>query len=180
MNFQEFSKKRAQETNSQPSLFELAASPGQGTAPTLSSGEPLLVQNLPLEASVAPKPESTPTPDKIAALQADFELTAHPVTPAVIPAAGSEQDGVHRPRYEQWRRKKASSFLDSLGMLERGRRRKAARRFLLTSHPESDRFSQMIDDEKFDDLAAATEEHLFISIEKEMNLPDFESWKSYQ
>lgn len=173
ISFQEFSKKRAEETNAQPSLFEHAPSPEQGTTLTLSSEQPLLVPKTRLETPEPPKLAPLGHPEKIAPLKADSDLTAQPTNSA------EPEVGLH-DRYEQWSQRKIQTFLDSLGMLERGRRRTAARGFLLTQHPEADRFNRMLDEENFEELSTETENYLFISIEKEMTLPDFEAWKAYQ
>ena len=68
----------------------------------------------------------------------------------------------------------------ALDKAERSQRRTAARTFLLSDHPESRRFHQMMDEGLFEDLAAEGETQLIVQIEKDINLPDLQTWKNFQ
>ena len=173
LSFQEFWKKRAEEIKAQPSLFDQASGAGQGSEPDLNSQHPAIAPKQPQGAFETPQTVQSSHPDKTAPLKAEFEVTA---PSSVLP----DQDPGVRDRYEKWRVRKIQLALDALDIMERGRRRHAARGFLLTQHPDALRFSQMIDEGRFEDLAAETEKQLLSGIEKEINLPDLEAWKVYQ
>jgi hypothetical protein len=61
---------------------------------------------------------------------------------------------------EEVRRRKAQSDLDALDAVELGRRRSAARNYLLTAHPDRLRFHQLLDEGRYDEFTRESEEQL--------------------
>lgn len=67
---------------------------------------------------------------------------------------------------EEIRRRKALAGLDELDGVELGRRRSAARNYLLTAHPDRLQFHQLLDEGRFDDFTRECEEQLLVDFMK--------------
>jgi hypothetical protein len=95
-----------------------------------------------------------------------------------VPAAPPQPDeNALRQRYQDYCRKQAEAALDALDMMERGRRRRAARMYLLHEHPDKERFAHMIAEENFDEFHSHSQRWLIEQTCSELSLPAFEIWR---
>jgi hypothetical protein len=81
-------------------------------------------------------------------------------------------------QYDEFCRQRAKETIASLDMMERGRRIRAARMFLLNEHPEKDYYHQLVTDEKYDEFHRHSEDWLIADIVGSLGLPNFEIWKA--
>jgi hypothetical protein len=79
--------------------------------------------------------------------------------------------------YQDYRRQQAQAAIAALDMMERGRRLRAARQFLLKEHPSHDEFQRLISEERYDEFNKHAEAQLLEDTLKTLTLPSFEEWK---
>jgi len=83
-----------------------------------------------------------------------------------------------RRQYDAFCRQQAQGFLDSLDMMERGRRLRAARLFLLNQHPQKDYHHQLVTDEKYEEFHSLSHDRLIEVTIASLGLPDFTAWQA--
>ena len=108
--------------------------------------------------------------------------------PAVPQQGVTDQPQVERPpaddlstlqaQYDEFCRQQAKETIASLDMMERGRRIRAARMFLLNEHPQKDYYHQLVTDEKYDEFHRHSEAQLIADTVGSLGLPNFETWKA--
>lgn len=188
LSFEEFAQQRA----NQPSLFEVSPQPGQGTVMEVTPEPPAVAAietpKRPRKAAIthqvdisAPPEAKTPHGANLNVTEAAEHRTALTTPPA---EQGSEpsfgvEEVVLQERYLEFQRKEAQRALDRLEILERGRRMKAGRTYLLNEHPEKEHHKQLIAEGDYEQFHKISEDHLLKVTLEELRLPSFEDWKRY-
>lgn len=186
LSLEEFAAQR----ESQPNLFTApeAIEQGREASPALEAKtkEAPEAKKLAASATETPKDVATPPPAEKTPYRSNLSVTADAAQKE--PASErepNESDGLGAnevtllERYEEFQRKEARRALDRLEILERGRRMKAARTYLLNEHPEKDHYQQLIAEERYEEFHKFSEEHLFKVTLEDLRLPNYEDWKRY-
>jgi hypothetical protein len=192
LSFEDFIRQKLRQKESQPSLFEVPPAPVGESREAAGPVEPETTM-----ATAAPKPQRKPAispqpdisapPAANAPYRANLSVTegagsggAEKQPPA---EQGSEALGADEAtlleRYREFQRKEAQRALDRLGMLERGRRMKTARAYLLSEHPNHEHYQHLIAEGEYEQFHKVSEDHLLQVTLKELRLPNFEDWKRY-
>ncbi len=192
LSFEDFIQQKLRQKESQPSLFETSSAPvgesREGAGPvesetTIAAGAPKPRR----KPAIPPLADISAPPAANAAYRANLSVTegvdsggAEKQSPA---EQGSEALGADEAtlleRYQEFQRKEAQRALDRLEMLERGRRMKAARAYLLSEHPNREHYQHLITEGEYEQFHKVSEDHLLQVTLEELRLPDFEDWKRY-
>lgn len=194
-SFEEFLRQNA----GQLSLFETGQGSEAATVETvLPSTMGAKTKKTALAATIAPGAELGAPPPAWTPYRADLSVSgagrqtaAGGQSPAALkttaqaaaePEQGSEALGDEvtlQERYREFCRAEARRALDQLEMLERGRRMKAGRAYLLNEHPEREHYKHLIAEGEYDEFHRISEEHLIRVTLADLKLPNFEDWKRY-
>src|ERR1017187_8921355 len=120
---------------------------------------------------VAGRPQLEPPP---AVLNLESLLATSQLSPP------SEQAASDRQHYDAFCRQQAQAAIAALDMMERGRRLRAARMFLLNEHPQKDYYHQLVTDEKYEQFHKHSEDRLMAVTIASLDLPNFEVWQASQ
>ncbi len=167
LSFAEFLAQR----EAQASLF----APEQGRG-EVAVETPPVAQNLPLQEPQRAGNGETSVSVANASLKGNFEATA--TTPDAVSAV--EADAALRKQYQEYRNRQATAVLDTIGMMERGTRLRAARLYLLNEHPDRDHHQELVSSGQYDEFQKLSQEHLLEETSRMLNLPDFDTWKQQQ
>lgn len=176
----------------QPGLFDTPPEVEQGNgvakAPTPASTMPAETPKQPLQSVITPQAESITVPPKKTPYRANLGVTeaAAQIDNGTPPPGepGSEaslgaSEVVLLERYREFQRKEARRALDRLEILERGRRMKTGRAYLLGEHPEREHYQHLIAEGEYEEFHRISEDHLLQVTAEGLKLPDFEDWKRY-
>jgi hypothetical protein len=112
-------------------------------------------------------------------LQEPAEQSLHPVAEQPQSAPVDQAEAL-RSQYEDFCRQQAQAAIDALDMMERGRRMRAARMYLLNEHPQKDYYHQLVTDEKYEEFHRHSVDQLIAATVASLNLPNLEAWKATQ
>jgi hypothetical protein len=100
-------------------------------------------------------------------------LATRQLPPGVDQAAEAD-----RQQYDAFCRQKAEAFIASLDMMERGRRTRAARLFLLNEDPQKAYYHLLVTDGRYDEFHSHSEDRLIAVTIASLGLPDFDAWQA--